>query len=89
MKKKEQNKERLRGKTGVTEDTPPPVENVVVTEIEGAENEDRTEEGEQAGEEIEDKTVAEEKPAKEEDPSEDDYMETHDTPVGCITLVSE
>ena len=52
------------------------MENVVVTEIEGAENEDRTEEGEQAGVEIENKSLAEEKPAKEEEPSFDDCMET-------------
>ena len=35
MKKKEEDKEWLRGKIVEPEDTPPPVENVVVTEMEG------------------------------------------------------
>ena len=89
LKKKEDNKERLRGQTVEPEDIAPTVENVVVTEMEGEENVEQTEEGEQAGVEIEDEDVAEEKPAKEEKPSEDNYMESNVTPVGCITLVSE
>ena len=89
LKKKEDDKERLRGQTVEPEDIPPTVENVVVTEVEGEENEDQTEVGEQAGVEIEDEDVAEENTAKEENPSEDNYMESNVTPVGCITLVSE
>ena len=65
MKKKEEDKEWLRGKIVEPEDTPPPVENVVVTEMEGEENVEQTEEGEQAGVDKEDKAVA---------PSDDDYV---------------
>ena len=61
LKKKEDNKERLRGQTVEPEDIAPTVENVVVTEMEGEENVEQTEEGEQAGVEIEDEDVAEEK----------------------------
>ena len=89
LKKQEEEKERLRGQIIEPEDTPPAVENVVVTEMEGEENVDQTEEREQAEVDIEEKTVAEEKPAKEEEPSEDDSTESRVTPVGCITLVSE
>ena len=90
MEKKAEDKERLRGNIAEpAEDTAPPVENVVVTEIEGAENEVQTEEGDQAEVELENKTVSEETTTKEEEPSDDDCMETRVTPVGCITLVSE